>query len=268
MSCEEQSAVGKRRWQSSALVSPTTTQNRNAAPIGDDIEPVVESRADVDMGKEEDEEPLEAKIPRVRMNPKNPMSREEQEHGDSGHAVYRIWCAACFEGRGVGRQHQVELLEEKDRERTTPIVAFDYGFLTQANADTLPVLICRDSRFGQTGATCCERKGPTAYSISLLVDFFKDLGFRRIILKCGNEPSTKALQDAVSHACMGVEVIPQGPPEGDHMANGRVEMAVREVKRQCRTLRISAEQNTSVRVFDDSPLFSWLFFLQRKSCTN
>ena len=30
--------------------------------IGDDIEPVGESRADVEMGNEEDEEPLEAKI--------------------------------------------------------------------------------------------------------------------------------------------------------------------------------------------------------------
>ena len=57
--------------------------------------------------------------------------------------------------------------------------------------------------------------------------------------------------------CVGVEVIPQGPPEGDHMANGRAEMVVREVKRQCRTLRISAEQNTSVRIADGSPLLSW-----------
>ena len=53
-------------------------------------------------------------------------------------------------------------------------------------------------------------------------------------------------------------MIAQGPPESDHMANGRVEMAVREVKRQCRTLQISAEQNTSVRIADDSPLLSWL----------
>ena len=149
-------------------------------------------------------------------------------------------------------------MEEEERERTTPIVAFDYGFLTQENADTFPILICRDSRYGQTGATCCERKGPTAYFISFLVGFIKDLGFHRIILKCDNEPSTKALQFSVIHACVGVEVIPQGPPEGDHMANGRVEMAVREVKRQCRTLRIYAEQNTSVRIADDSPLLSWL----------
>ena len=42
------------------------------------------------------------------------------------------------------------------------------------------------------------------------------------------------------------------------MANGRVEMAVREVKRQCGTLRISAEKNTGVRIADDNPLLSWL----------
>ena len=41
------------------------------------------------------------------------------------------------------------------------------------------------------------------------------------------------------------------------MANGRVEMAVREVKRPCGTLRICAEQNTRVRIADDCPLLSW-----------
>ena len=74
------------------------------------------------------------------MNPKNPTSREKQEHEDSGHDVYRSWCAACVEGRGAGGQHRLELLEEEERERTTPIVAFDYGFLTQENADTFPMV--------------------------------------------------------------------------------------------------------------------------------
>ena len=122
------------------------------------------------MGNEEDEEPLETEMPKVRMNPKNPTSREKQEHEDEGHAVYRSWCAACVEGRGVVEQHRTELLDEEERERTTPIVAFDYGFLTQEDADTFPVLICRDSRY-------CERKGPTASSISFLVGFIKDLFF-------------------------------------------------------------------------------------------
>ena len=129
------------------------------------------------------------------------------------------------------------------------------------NADTFPILICGDSRYGQTGATCCERKGPAAYSISFLVGFIKDLVFRVNILECGNEPSTKALQVAVIQACVGVEVIPQGPPEGDHISNSRVDMAVREVKRQCRTLRISAEHDTGVRIADDRPFL----ILQRRS---
>ena len=35
------------------------------------------------------------------------------------------------------------------------------------------------------------RKGPTARPILFLVGLIEDLGFRRIILKCDNEPSTK-----------------------------------------------------------------------------
>ena len=58
--------------------------------------------------------PLEAEIPRFRMNPKNPTSSEKQEREDSGHAVCRSWCAACVEGRGVGGQHRIELLEEEE----------------------------------------------------------------------------------------------------------------------------------------------------------
>ena len=81
------------------------------------------------------------------MNPKNPTSSENEY---SGHAVYRSWCAACVEGRGVGGQHRIELLEEEERERTTPIAAFVYGLTTQEKEDTFPILICPDSRYGQT----------------------------------------------------------------------------------------------------------------------
>ena len=145
---EHFSDVEIRVWQSNALENSTKTLNTDLAPDGDDIEPVGESRADVEMGNDEDEEPLEAEIPKVRINPKIPTSREKQGHEDSARAVYRSWCAACVECRGVGGQHRIELLEEQERERTTPIVAFDYGFLTQENTDTFPITICRDNRYG------------------------------------------------------------------------------------------------------------------------
>ena len=69
--------------------------------------------------------------------------------------------------------------------------------MNQEIADTFAILFCRDSRYGQTGATCCELNGPTACSTSFLVGFVKDLGLRRIIFKCENEPSTKSLSYAV-----------------------------------------------------------------------
>ena len=147
------------------------------ARLGDDIEAIEAPREDVEMENDEDEEPLEAEVPRARLNPKSPTSREKQEHEDSGHAFYRSWCAACVEGRGVSGEHRAELLDEEKRENTTSMVAFDCGFMTQDNADTFPILLCREGGCGQTGVTCCERKRPAAYSISFLACFIKNHGF-------------------------------------------------------------------------------------------
>ena len=106
--CEQSSAARTRFWQSRALVSSTKTLGTDLAPIGDEA-----PREDVEMGNDEDEEPLEAEVPRANTNPKNPTSREKQEHEDSGHAVHRNGCAACVEGLGVGGQHGVR----RERER-------------------------------------------------------------------------------------------------------------------------------------------------------
>ena len=61
-------------------------------PIGDDIEPVAESRVDVTTGNEE-EEAQEVEIPTLEMIQKNLTSREEQELEDCGHADYM--CCLC-----------------------------------------------------------------------------------------------------------------------------------------------------------------------------
>eukprot|EP00959_Pyramimonas_sp_CCMP1952_P170554 3564075-Pyramimonas_sp.AAC.1 len=113
--------------------------------------------------------------------------------------------------------------------------------MTQEGADTYPILVVRETRFGHTAATCVEAKGVNAYAVAFMVGFVRDLGYRRLILKCDNEAPTMALQKKVEESVVGVEIVPQGPPEGDHRANGLAEMAVREVKRMCRTLRVAME---------------------------
>ena len=57
-------------------------------------------------------------------------------------------------------------------------------------------------------------------------------------MKDENEPSVKVFQEMMIHSC--------------------VEVAVREMKRPDRILRISAEHNTSVRITDDISLLNWI----------
>ena len=52
------------------------------------------------------------------------------------HCLSRKLCA-------TGGLHRIQLLDEEERENETSIVAFNHGFLTQDNADTLPLVICR-----------------------------------------------------------------------------------------------------------------------------
>ena len=119
--CEQFSAAGKRVWQSSALVSPTKTLNTDLAPIGDDIEPIKAPREDVEMGNDEDEEPSEAEVIRARIYPKNPTSREKQEHEDSGRAVYSSVFAACVQGRGNIELNCWRKRSEKERLPVLPL---------------------------------------------------------------------------------------------------------------------------------------------------
>ena len=116
-----------------------------------------------------------------------------------------------------------------------PMVAFDCGSLTQENADTFPILFCRDE---DTGAIVCERKRSHSIFHPTSCRFIKDLDFRRIILKCENEQCMKVFQEAIIHFC--------------------VEVTATEMKRQCRILRTSAEHNTSVSITDDISLLNWI----------
>ena len=53
-----------------------------------------------------------------------------------------------------------------------------------------------------------------------------------------NEPSPEVFQEVMIYSC--------------------VEVVVRETRRQCRILRISAEHDTSVRITDDISLLNWI----------
>ena len=149
--------------------------------------------------------PVHSKIGQeMRMNSEKRVNwyGRTQLHEESGHAVLqKLACCLC---RRTGSWWTTQ---EEERERTIPIVVFEYRFMTREHAHTLPVLI------GQTGATCSERKCPTSYSISFLVDFIKDRGFRRVCHPemCYMNRARNHFKDAVIQACAGEDLFPQGP---------------------------------------------------------
>ena len=83
-------------------------------------------------------------------------------------------------------------------------------------------------------ATCGERKHFVPHLISFLVDFVKDLDFRRITLKCENEKSMKVFQKSMSH------------------------LMVRETQGQYRSLRTSEECSTNGKITDEISLLNWI----------
>ena len=98
-----------------------------------------ESRADVEIGNEEEKEPLESEVPTVETNPKCLMRRGQQEREDCVHAVCRSWCAVFVRGRCVEKHLQVELLKEEKKERTQlPWISFDHVSVTQEKRRKVP----------------------------------------------------------------------------------------------------------------------------------
>ena len=43
----------------------------------------------------------ELRVPRRRKSPSDPTSREIEDHVLTGHASFRLWCAACVQGSEV-----------------------------------------------------------------------------------------------------------------------------------------------------------------------
>ena len=75
-----------------------------------------------------------------------------------------------------------------------------------------------------------------------------------------NERALLAFLRAAAASLEGVEVIEQASPEGDHAANGLVEVGAREVSRhtQTRVLKSRLEERLKRQLDWSEPLATWL----------
>jgi len=120
-----------------------------------------------------------------------------------------------------------------------------------------PILVVKDKRTQMVAATFVDSKGATPYAVKFAAAFLKNLGYRKVVLKSDGEHSIMALKEAAAREA-AIESVPEEPPPGGHQANGLVENAIREVKRQIRVLRSALEEKVGMVLPDEDPMLAWL----------
>ena len=159
---------------------------------------------------------------------------------------------------GIGSQHR----SVDHSEDSQPVLSIDYGFMRDTEdseeEDCLPILVMRDRKTQGYAASVVDSKGVNDYALKFVIGYVRSLGWKRRTFKSDNEEALLALKRRVTENLVGVEVIPEESPVGDHSAKGEAENAVREVKRKVRCIKGSLEEYLGFRLPFNHPMLTWL----------
>ena len=141
----------------------------------------------------EEEEIEEGAKPKMIMLPTMPSAREVEEHNMT-HCPYRAWCEECVMGAGVAGGHR-----KVGDVGEVPVVSIDYMWLEERGHEERgsPILVGCDNRSGTIFAHVVLEKGANSYAIKRLAGELGRLGYPKIILKSDQEPSIRALKEAI-----------------------------------------------------------------------
>ena len=114
--------------------------------------------------------PEELQPARFIKGPMQPSAAEVEEHEATGRVVYRSWCPICQAARSTGQPH----LRAPDEEETAvPQIIWDYGFMGEADGESMPILVIKDRKTKRVSATFVQAKGQDAYAIKSRSSFLQ-----------------------------------------------------------------------------------------------
>ena len=201
------------------------------------------------------EEEAERVKPKTRNKPDIPSAKEVEEHYSANHVPFRNWCNACVMGKCVNNPHYRQHKTEEDRVST---VSIDYAFMhsgletEEYEEDLTPIIVMVDRNTKKIFANVVPNKGVNPYAVKTVVQNLETLGYKKLNLKCDQEPAIIALRNAVK-AESTIDIVPEEVPVGESQANGEVEQAINRVKAQVRTMRLSLQEHIGSDI-----LVTWL----------
>ena len=187
-------------------------------------------------------------------NTATPTKAEVDEHEVLGHVQYRSWCWHCARMNATAAPH----LAVPPPEDALPVISMDYGFMGQDDDDVTPMLVVKDKKSKSPWGGAIPSKGNDDYARQLLVQVVRETGYRRVVLKSDNEPAIVVLKQAARAELTDVECLMEESPVGDHQANGDIEVAVRELKRQIRVIKSDLEEKFGRQLNDSNPILAWI----------
>ena len=136
----------------------------------------------------------------------------------------------------------------------------DYCFLGKEDEDTQPIMVVRERDTKMTMSFLARQKGAAdAYVINRTLAFLKELGHvgTKVIIKCDQESSIKAVADKVSGERIG-QTIQEHSPVRSSGSNGIVERGVKEVEYQIRSMKDALDAKIGTNLGITSKVLPWM----------
>ena len=210
----------------------------------------------------------EARNPAVLPAPHLPHPAEVEQHNVT-HCPYRSWCRVCVEAAGREDAHRAGTRDEEG-DNIVPTIGFDYDFIgdsgRQINENEFEsgrdvvIMVQKDYKSGVIWAHVAKCKGPKdEWLMRNMVMDIESSGQAHIRLKSDGEPSTKAVQkDLIGRRPPPRRTLPVNPPAYDPLANGCIEVGVRDFNVQLRKLKLGLERRLKTVIPASHPLVEWL----------
>jgi len=206
--------------------------------VNDDTVPTLEG--------DSDDEAQEGRVIKGQKILYQPSAQEWDDHMRT-HIPFRKWCPYCVQGKCVSGAHRRGQKSAEELEREVPVISFDYhGPKSKsdraAQIDSLPIIGGVDRRRKWVIAHMVPSKGVDAHAVKVITRELRLAGYNRMVLKSDQEPSIKALLEAVKREQgEAVEIQPEESPVGEHQSNGDAENSIRTVQAQTRTMRAALQ---------------------------